>query len=107
MKPTFAHDVLNSFFLWFDNFAMKKGDAYVTYTTKLYPTTDDRLGAGKIIYASPYKQWVYDKSITGATIPSGFTIDGSFKSISGFCFSSFFSNPLVLSLSSFSLLSSF
>lgn len=78
MKPTFSHDVINSFFLWFDNFIMKKGDAYKTYTTKLYNYTDSRLGNGKVVYASPYKQWVYDKSITGATIPSGFTINGSF-----------------------------
>lgn len=78
MKPAYAHDVINSFFLWFDNFAMKKGDAYSTYTTKLYPMTDDRLGGGRVTYSSPYKQWAYDKSITGLTIPSGLTINGTF-----------------------------
>lgn len=77
MKPTFTHNVINSFFLWFDNFLMTKGDAYKTYTTKLYNYTDDRLGGGKVVYGSPYKQWVYDKSITGATIPTGFIIDGA------------------------------
>jgi len=56
---------------------MTKGDAYKTYTTKLYNYTDDRLGGGKVVYGSPYKQWVYDKSITGATIPTGFIIDGA------------------------------
>jgi hypothetical protein len=59
---------------------MKKGEAYKTYTTQLYYTNDDRLGNGKISYSSPYKQWMYDHSITGATIPSGFTIDGNFVS---------------------------
>lgn len=78
MKPTFAHDVINSFFLWFDNFIMKKGEAYKTYTTKLYNYADPRLGGNKVVYASPYKQWVYDHSITGATIPSGFTVNGTF-----------------------------
>jgi hypothetical protein len=78
MKPTYSHDVMNSFFLWFDNFLMTKGEAYKTYTTKLYNYTDDRLGGSKVVYGSPYKQWVYDKSITGATIPSGFTINGNF-----------------------------
>ena len=77
MKPAFSHDVMNSFFLWFDNFLMKKGEAYKTYTTKLYYRDDDRLGGSKVTYSSPYKQWVYDNSITGATIPTGFTIDGS------------------------------
>lgn len=76
MKPTFSHNVLNSFFLWFDNFLMTKGEAYKTYTTKLYNYTDDRLGGGKVVYGSPFKQWVYDKSITGATLPTGFIIDG-------------------------------
>ena len=80
MKPTFTHNVINSFFLWFDNFLMTKGDAYKTYTTKLYNYEDPRLGGGKVIYGSPYKQWVYDKNITGATIPSGFTINNQFVS---------------------------
>ena len=78
MKPTFTHNVINSFFLWFDNFLMTKGDAYKTYTTKLYNYEDPRLGGGKVIYGSPYKQWVYDKNITAATIPSGFTINNQF-----------------------------
>jgi len=78
MKPSFSHDVMNSFFLWFDNFLMKKGEAYKTYTTQLYYREDDRLGDNKVSYSSPYKQWVYDQSITGATIPTGFTIDGVF-----------------------------
>ena len=78
MKPTFTHNVINSFFLWFDNFLMTKGDAYKTYTTKLYNYEDLRLGGGKVVYGSPYKQWVYDKNITGATIPSGFTINNQF-----------------------------
>lgn len=78
MKPSFSHNVLNSFCLWHDNFVMTKGEAYKTYTTKFYKQTDTRVGGDKVIYASPYKQWVYDKSITGATIPSGLTVDGSF-----------------------------
>lgn len=78
MKPNFSHDVLNSFFLWFDNYLMTKGEAYSTKTTKLYNYTDTRLGDNKTVYGSPYKQWVYDNNITGATIPSGVTIDGTF-----------------------------
>ena len=80
MKPTFTHNVINSFFLWFDNFLMTKGDAYKTYTTKLYNYQDPRLGGDKVVYGSPYKQWIYDKNITGATIPSGFTINNQFVS---------------------------
>jgi hypothetical protein len=78
MKPTFSHNVINSFFLWFDNFLMKKGEAFKTYTTQLYNYSDARIGGDKVIYGSPYKQWVYDNNIAGATIPSGFTIDQVF-----------------------------
>jgi len=78
MIPTFSHNINNSFFLWFDNFLMRKGEAYKTYTTPFYFYSDERLGNGKVVYGSPYKQWVYDQNITGATIPTGFTINGSF-----------------------------
>lgn len=77
MIPAFSHDVNNSFFLWFDNTLMRKGQAFKTYTTKLYNYTDDRL-IGKVVYGSPYKQWAYDKSIQGITIPSGVTVDNVF-----------------------------
>lgn len=80
MKPNFSHDVLNSFFLWFDNYVMTKGEAYSTKTTKLYNYTDSRLGGNKVVYGSPYKQWVYDNNISGVAIPSGLTIDNVFRS---------------------------
>ena len=78
MKPKFTHDIVNSFFLWYDNFLMRKSDAYKTYTTKLYNYEDARLGGGKVVYGSPYKQWVFDRNVTGAIIPSGLTINGNF-----------------------------
>ncbi len=78
MIPTFSHNVTNSFFLWFDNYLMRKGQAFKTYTTKLYNYSDDRLGGSKVVYGSPYKQWAYDNSINGVTIPSGFLINNSF-----------------------------
>jgi hypothetical protein len=80
MKPAFSHDLINSFFLWFDNFLLKKVEAYKTYTTKFYHYQDDRLGDGKVTYGSPYKQFVYDQSVTGVTIPSGVTVGGTFLS---------------------------
>lgn len=80
MIPAFSHNVTNSFFLWFDNYLMRRADAYKTFTTKLYNYSDARLGNDKVVYGSPYKQWAYDKSITGLTIPTGFTIDGTFIS---------------------------
>lgn len=79
MKPTFQHNIINGFALWLDNYLLSKGEAYKNYTTAFYNYTDSTVGGGKIIYGSPYKQWVYNKDITGATIPSGLTINGTFR----------------------------
>lgn len=80
MIPTFSHNVNNSFFLWFDNYLANKLEAHKTYTTKFYYYNDARLGGNKITYGSPYKQFVYDNNVAGATIPSGLTVDGTFLS---------------------------
>jgi len=77
MIPTFTHDVNNSFFLWFDNYLANQISGHRTYTTKFYCYKDDTIGSG-VVYGSPYKQWVYDHNVAGATIPSGLTIDGVF-----------------------------
>lgn len=78
MIPKYSHDIMTSFFLWFDNFLMNKSQAFKTYTTKLYNYSDDRVGGGKVVYGSPYKQWVYDNGVAGAVIPSGLTVNGTF-----------------------------
>ena len=71
MKEQFQHKVTTSFFLWFDNFLLKKGEAYSNKTGQLYYYSDPRLDSDYVAYGSPYKQWVTDSSITGATIPTG------------------------------------
>jgi hypothetical protein len=88
MRITFAHNVYNAFFLWLDNWMLTHADAYSTKTTKFYNYSDSRLGGGKVVYGSPFKQWVYDKSITGITYPTGLTINGSFvpTGVSGLAF---------------------
>ena len=78
MIPAFSHNITNSFFLWFDNHLMRKAQAFQTYTTKLYNYTDARLGDNKVVYGSPYKQWAYDNSVSGISIPSGFLINNAF-----------------------------
>lgn len=80
MIPTFSHNVSNSFFLWLDNYLATKLQAHKTYETKFYHYNDARLGNNKVVYGSPYKQFVYDNNVPDATIPSGLTIDGTFIS---------------------------
>jgi hypothetical protein len=70
MKPLYQHQLLTSFYLWFDHFLLDKGAAYKNFQgTDFYNYSDERI-QNKTVFGSPYKQWVYDKSITDATIPS-------------------------------------
>ena len=79
MIEQFQHTLTTSFFMWFDNFLLKKGEAYTNTTGDFFYYADPRLDATYLAYGSPYKQWVTDSSITGATIPSGVFIDGDFS----------------------------
>lgn len=79
MKPQYQHEVLTSFMLWFDNHLLTKGEAYSNKTGTLYYFDDSRLPSSYKVYASPYKQWVTDSSVTGSTdptIPTGFMGSG-------------------------------
>ena len=67
MKTVYQHELLNSFYLWFDNFLLKKGQAHKNYSTDFYYYADERV-QNKVVFGSPYKQWVYDKNISDATI---------------------------------------
>ena len=69
MKPQYQHELMTSFVLWFDNHLLQKGEAYSNQTGQLYPQTDDRLPSSYSVFASPYKQWVTDSSVTGSTNP--------------------------------------
>ena len=79
MKEQFQHKITNSFMLWFDNFLLTKGEAFSNKTGTLFNYTDNRLDSRFVPYGSSYKQWVTDSSVTGATIPSGVFINGSFS----------------------------
>jgi len=79
MKEQFQHKLTTSFFLWFDNFLLTKGEAFSNKTGEFFYYSDDRLDATYKAYGSPYKQWVTDSSITGATVPSGVYIGGNFS----------------------------
>ena len=82
MKPQYQHELMTSFLLWFDNHLLKKGQAYSNQTGKLYYFSDPRLPDTYKAYASSYKQWVNDSSITGTEgddspiIPTGFSRSG-------------------------------
>ena len=64
MKPQYQHTVMTSFLLWFDNYLLNKGEAFSSKTGTLQYFNDTRLPDTYNVYASPYKQWVNDSSIT-------------------------------------------
>jgi hypothetical protein len=63
-----TNTALSSFLFWAENELLTKAEAYINYTSKLYYRPDPRLGSSYVTYASPFKQWVYNKSITGAIV---------------------------------------
>lgn len=71
MVPQYNHILLTSFYLWLDYKLCNDQQAFITRTGLLYPQSDPSLGS-TYAYASPYKQWIYDSSVTGAVVPSGF-----------------------------------
>jgi hypothetical protein len=70
MKPQYQHKVMTSFLLWFDNHLLTQGEAFSNKTGTLHYFDDSRLPSSYKAYASPYKQWVTDSSVTGSTNPT-------------------------------------
>jgi hypothetical protein len=78
MKPQFQHKVSTSYLLWFENFFLKKSEAFFNETGTFTYYADDRLPDDYHAFGSQYKQLVYDASIPNAYIPSGVYISGTF-----------------------------
>lgn len=79
MKPQFQHKVVTSVMLWFENFFLSKAEAYSTETGKFTYYQDIALPPNYKAFGSEYKQTVYDSSLTGAYIPSGVYVNGTFS----------------------------
>ena len=79
MKNQYQHNVTTSFAMWLDHHLLEKGEAYQNQTGVLSYYSDPRLPNSFKCFGSQYKQWVFDSSITGAVVPSGFYVNGAFK----------------------------
>ena len=77
MDAQFNNRVMTSFFLWMDHTILKKGNAYITFGSKLYNVRDNFNNLYS--YGLPFKQIVADSSI-GTTVMSGVYLNGSFLS---------------------------
>tara|TARA_Y100000034_G_C6811215_1_gene364561 strand:- start:144 stop:1067 length:924 start_codon:yes stop_codon:yes gene_type:complete len=70
MKPQFQHTLVTSFYLWFDNYLQKDGEAYKNKTGIFYNMTDDRLDSTYNVYSSPYKQFIFDSGLHTGVVNS-------------------------------------
>ena len=80
--PQYSHNVDTSVALWLDNRLCADAQAYInipTGTTNglLYPQVNSSTQG--YIWAAPFKSWVFDSSVSGATVCSGaYTTSGQF-----------------------------
>lgn len=65
---------LLSFYQWFDNWVLQRGQAYFNTSSRFYYQPDPSL-ASKVAYASPFRCFVWDSGVSGAHIIS--SISGS------------------------------
>jgi len=77
MKAQFDNQVISSFALWFEHYLLKDGEAFTNVSganALFYDISDTWSITGYNVYSAPFKQFVYDSSIPGATIITGVTI---------------------------------
>lgn len=71
MKKIVDHDIISSFKEYIHFSLINQLEAYRNVNAPLFLTSPARSFYGKDVYGSPYAQWLYDSSISGAQIPSG------------------------------------
>jgi len=76
MKYSFDHNIDPSFYLWLDNLVIEKGEGFGYYSGALRKVTSPV--SGFTSYAVPHRQLVYDFSVSGAAVPSGFYSGSAF-----------------------------
>ena len=78
MKPQFQHKFTTSYLLWFENYFLKKSEAYSVKTGSFAYYEDDRLPPGFNSFGSQYKQMVYDNSLPNVVVPNGLYVNSVF-----------------------------
>lgn len=76
MKYNFDHDVDASVFLWLDYLMVEENEGFQTYSGALRAST--ALVSGYNSYSAAHRQFVYDSSISGVTVPSGIRVSAGF-----------------------------
>ena len=68
MKQLIEHRILSSFKEWFDHTLLYEGEAFFNITSGQFFQMPDVYGLD--CFGSPHAQWVYDSSISEASIPT-------------------------------------
>lgn len=76
MKILYDHNMLSSFYLWFDSHLSDKATAYTNLESTFYNYADERL-TNKTVFGSPFKQFVFNDAVSGANIITTISGDGS------------------------------
>lgn len=71
------NDLYYSTILYLQHQIEQKGLAYTNNSSRFYKVVDKEL-PNNSIYASPFKQFIYDYGVSGAIIPSGVYINNAF-----------------------------
>lgn len=78
MIAQFDHLLLTSFKEWLEFKLINQAQAYYNIISGDLFKINDPSFSGYDVYTAPFHQWVYDDSVSGAIIPSGFWDNGNF-----------------------------
>lgn len=76
MTPQYENNVISSFSLWLDHTILSRGLAYTNNTGYFYNTK--QIYNNYYCHSTPFKQFVYDSSIPGASIITGLYLSGNY-----------------------------
>ena len=82
MQPQFLNKLNSSLYLFVDHELLATGEAYSNTSSLFYDQTSSQdRNSGFLTYSSPYQGFVYDSSITGASVPTGLYVGGVFTPV--------------------------
>ena len=79
MRAHYENKVMSSFLQFVDHTVCEKGQAFTNHSSSFYPGAN--LYNGYYTYAAPFKQFVADVSISGASVMKEVYVDGASTSV--------------------------
>lgn len=74
-------DIVSSFAMWMDHMLLHKGQAFTNWSGLFYRQSGTKVNQTSFnTFASPFREFVHDTSVSGAIVPSGVYINNVFTS---------------------------